>query len=335
MSRQSPTFYVFHGGDELACAEAVAELRRRLGTSETAELNTAVLDGATVDVGELKHACETVPFLADKRLVIVKGLLTRLSRRSSEDASSARSEYLAALAEYLPQVPDTTRLVFVENQALPARNPVLKLAEKHERGYVLRSDPPEPRRLGGWVKKRVAKYGGSIEGRAADRLAALVGAELRVLDREVDKLVTYAGPGREITAADVEAVVPYAQDALIFDLVDALGERESSTAARVLHGLLDGGEHPLRILGMIVRQFRLLIQVKELKSSGAGPQEVARELKLHPYPAGKLCRQATRFTPEQLARVHRRLLSMDVQIKTGRIDDEAALDVLVQALPAL
>ena len=335
MSKPSPTFYVFHGADDLSSAEALADLRQRLGTPETADLNTTLLDGGSVEMGELKHACETVPFLADKRLVIVTGLLTRLSRRGSEDSSPGRSEYVSALRDYVTQVPETTRLVFVESQALAARNSILKLAQKHERGYVRRFDPPKPRQLGGWVEKRVAKYGGSIEARAAQHLAAVVGSDLRVLDQEVDKLVIYVGGERKIAVADVDAVVPYAQAALVFDLVDAMGERDSRTAARVLHGLLDGGEHPLRILAMIIRQFRLLIQVKELKSGGAGPGDVARELRLHPYPAGKLCTQATRFTAEQLEKAHRHLLEIDVQIKTGQVDAEVALDLLVEALPSI
>jgi DNA polymerase-3 subunit delta len=335
MSGPSPTFYVFHGADDLSCAEALADMRQRLGTPETADLNTAVLDGASVDVGELEHACETVPFLADKRLVIVRGLLSRLGRRVSDDLSAARSDYVAALRDLLPRLPQTTRLVFVESQPLPARNPILKLAREHERGYVRRFDPPEPRELGRWVERRVAKRGGSIEGHAAQRLAAVVGSDLRVLDQEIDKLVTYAGPAEEITVEAVEAVVPYAQSGRVFDLVDALGTRDSRAAARVLHSLLDGGEHPLRILAMIVRQFRLLILVKELTSGGAGPREVARELKLHPYPAGKLCKQAAHFTPAQLEQIHRRLLAADVRIKTGQIRDEVALDLLVEALPML
>jgi DNA polymerase-3 subunit delta len=335
MSNPPPTFYVFHGADDLSSSEALAELRQRLGTPETADLNTTVLDGTSVGMGELRHACDTVPFLADKRLVIVTGLLARLSRRGSEESLSGASDFLGELCEYLPQVPETTRLVFVESQALPARHAILKLAQKHERGYVRRFDPPEARQLGRWVEKRAARYGGGIEGRAAQHLAALVGSDLRVLDQEVDKLVTYAGGERKITVADIDAVVPYAQAALVFDLVDAMGGRDSRSAARVLHGLLDGGEHPLRILAMIVRQFRLLIQVKELKSGGAGPADVARELKLHPYPAGKLWTQANRFTTEHLDKALRQLLETDVRIKTGQIDAEVALDLLVEALPGL
>jgi DNA polymerase-3 subunit delta len=127
-------------------------------------------------------------------------------------------------------------------------------------------------------------------------------------------------------------LVPYSQDAIIFDLVDALGHRDGSTAAETLHHLLEEGEHPLGLLGMIVRQFRLLVEVKALKAKGASSRDIAQALKIHPFPASKLYRQATHFTAAQLEKVYRHLSDTDVEIKTGKIDSELALDLLVAGL---
>jgi DNA polymerase-3 subunit delta len=126
--------------------------------------------------------------------------------------------------------------------------------------------------------------------------------------------------------------VPYLQDAVIFDMVDALGRRDGRAAAQTLHRLLDAGDHPLALLGMIVRQFRLLIQVEELKTGGATPQDIAQTLKIHPFPARKLYNQVTNFTAMQLEKVYRYLLDTDVAIKTGKIEAEVALDLLVAGL---
>jgi DNA polymerase-3 subunit delta len=128
--------------------------------------------------------------------------------------------------------------------------------------------------------------------------------------------------------------VPYAQEAVVFDLVDALGQGDGATAARVLHRLLDT-EHPLAILGMIVRQFRLLVQVKDLEQRGATLQEVSKELQLHPFPARKLHVQAIRFTTAQLDAVYHHLLDTDLAIKTGRLEQVLALDLLVAELTSL
>ena len=132
----------------------------------------------------------------------------------------------------------------------------------------------------------------------------------------------------------MNAVVPYAQQAIVFDLVDALGRRDGRTASQTLHHLLDAGEHPLGLMGMIARQFRLLIQVKELKEEGATPRDIAKALKLHPFPAGKLHNQATHFTAGQLEAVYRHLLDTDLAIKTGEIEADVALDLLVAGLAA-
>jgi DNA polymerase-3 subunit delta len=325
MAKPAPTFYVFHGSDELTRTETLADFRSRLGPADTADLNTTYLDGRKASLPELRHACDAIPFLADKRLVIVEGLLTRAAKREM---------LLDKLTEYLGQLPETTRLVFVEEKPLPASHPILRLAEGDARGYAKRFDPPDAKALPRWIVERVRKHGGEIEPRAAAQLAAAVDADLRLLDQEVIKLVTYVNAERPITAEDVEEIVPYAQAAVIFDLVDALGRRDGRTAAQTLHRLLDAGEHPLGLLAMIVRQFRLLIQVKELKAEGANAQTIAKELGIHPFPARKLHGQAAHFTAAQLEAVYRHLLETDVGIKSGEIEAEVALDLLVAGLAA-
>jgi DNA polymerase-3 subunit delta len=332
MSRPKPTFYVLHGEDEFTRSETLADFRRRLGPPDTVDLNTVVLDGKRLTLSELHHACDAIPFLADRRLVIVEGLLSRLIPGKGKPLSDAKQKLLDDLADYLPHLPPTTRLVLVEGRSLPSKHPILKLAKQEQRGYVKRFQRPDAKALPRWTKKQVQKHGGDIEPRAAHHLAAVVGTDLRLLDQEIIKLVTYNDGERAISVSDVETLVPYSQDAVIFDLVDALGHRDGSTAAETLHRLIDEGEHPLGLLGMIIRQFRLLIQVKVLKAEGASPREVAKRLGIHPFPARKLHNQATHFTPAQLEKVYRYLSETDLDIKTGRIDAEVALDLLVAGL---
>jgi DNA polymerase-3 subunit delta len=334
MAQPSPTFYVFHGADEFTRAETLADFKRRLGPPDTVDLNTTLLDGRSLTLAELRHACDAIPFLAEKRLVIVDGLLTRLSSRKGRELSTAQRQTLTALADYVLRLPATTRLVFVEDRSLSAKHPILRLAQQDERGYVKEFVPPTDRALHRWVEARVRKHGGEIEPQAAHQLAAVVGADLRLLDQEIVKLVTYTNAERPITEVDVGALVPYAQSAVVFDMVDALGRRDGRTASQTLHRLLDAGEHPLGLLAMIVRQFRLLIQVKELKVGGHTSRDVAQALKLHPFPAGKLYDQADHFTGAQLGMVYRHLLDTDVSIKTGKIEAEVALDLLVAGLAA-
>jgi len=321
--KATPTFYVFHGSDSLTRQEKIAELCQRLSSEGMAELNIVRLDGGKTTLEEVRQACTALPFLASRRLVIITGLLSRLNRKG--DA------FLEGLLALLPRLPETTRLILAEEEALND-HPVVKLAQQHERGYVYCFEPPSASALPAWIEKRARHHGGEIEPAAARRLAESVGTDLRLLDQEILKLIAYAGAGRAVTVADVEKLVPYVKEAVIFDLVDALGQRDGRHAAATLQQLLDEGKEADYILFMVVRHFRLLTQVKALKNAGENSASIAARLRLHTFPARKLYEQANNFTTEQLEQVHRQLLKTDVQVKSGELSSEMALDLLVAGL---
>ncbi len=334
MAKQAPVFYVFHGEDDLGQSETLSELKRRLGPPDTVALNTTILDKRHITLAELHHACDAVPFLAEKRLVIVRGMLGRSSGTRKKTRRKGSQTDIDGLCNYLLALPDTTRLVFVENRSLPKNHPVLKLAQETDRGYTKHFEQPNSHSLPDWITKRVTKHGAQIDRTAAKRLAELVPDDLRLLDQEIRKLATYVGAERSISLPDIERMVPYAQAAIVFDMVDAMGRRDGRTAAKALHRLLAGDEHPLGLFAMVVRQFRLLLQTKELVAEGAQQAEIAKALRLHPFPAGKLRRQSSHFTVDQLEAIYRHLLDTDVSIKTGEITPELALDLLVAGIAA-
>ena len=326
-------FYLFHGEDEFSRSETLADFKKKMGDPGLVELNTTIFDGHKVTLGELKHACDSIPFMADRRLVIVEGLLTHLASKGKKRTLPAwQKEYLEKLTQYLKHLPETTRLVFVEDKSIGKGNPIHRLALADKRGHVKEFTPPQRRELNRWIEKRVKKKGGQISAAATETLAAFVGNDLRLLDQEIEKLVIYVDGARPISEDDVRLLVSYVQEANIFEMVDALGQRNGQRAARLLHQLLDAGEHPLALLGMIVRQFRIMIQVKELSGQGLSQQDMATRLKLHPFVVKKTTRQAMNFSMEQLETIYRKLLETDVAIKTGKMNDVLALDMLVVGL---
>jgi DNA polymerase-3 subunit delta len=337
-------FYIFHGEDEFSRAQAVARLRGKLagGDPAMADLNTSTLDGSRVTLGELRHVCDSIPFMADRRLVIVHGLLSRLysAPRTAEEAApedtepAAKRAFLQDLAGYLPNLPPTTRLIFVENSALPASHPILKIAQQEEnrqRGFVRLFQQPRDRDLPNWIRKQVQARQGTISHEAVTLLAALVGSDLRLLDQELEKLLLYAD-GRQITSEDVQALVSRARETNIFDLVDSVGRREAGRALRLLHRMLDEEAAPLYLLTMLARQIRILIQVSELRDEGLASKEIAGRLKMHPYVVEKGLVQARNFTVAQLEAAYERLVETDWAIKTGQSEEVLALDMLVVAL---
>lgn len=323
-------YYIFHGDDEFSLAEALGSLVDRMGDPEMVDINTTRLDGRSADLSELIHACDAVPFLGERRLVVVERMLERFDPRRG-GRSDADQVLADGLRDYLPQLPGTTRLIFVETKSLHGNNPILRQARDQPDAYVEEFSALNPRMITSWITQRVKAKGAEIEGRAAAALAAYGGEDLRLLDQEIEKLLTYTN-GSPITAADVRRLVPAATESDIFAMVDALGQRNADQALIRLHQLIDAGEAATYLLYMITRQFRILTQVKELLSQGVAPPTVASKLNLHPFVAKKAQAQARNFSLAQLEEIYRQILDTDESIKTGRLDPELALDLLVAEL---
>ena len=188
-------FYILHGENELERSEQVADFKQKVGDESVRDLNVTLLDGRKTTLSEVQHAADAIPFLADKRLVVIDGLLARLAGRKSrgdggDDAASSGTtkEFLNGLLTYLPNLPDTTRLVLVEAQVLKATHPVVKLANKQPGKTVIEFKQPPAGELPGWITTRAKKHSGTFDQKAAVKLATLIGGDLRRLDQEIIKL---------------------------------------------------------------------------------------------------------------------------------------------------
>ena len=277
---------LLHGENALQRQEALRQLVVTSGLSEDfRDMNTEVLEGS-VSPGDLRAACSVMPFLGEVRIVIARDVVGKLR------AAAARE-----FVDVLPDVAPTTHLIFDESKTLSKSHPLLKEARGADL-QVQHFTVPDARSLPGWIVQRTRTYGGDIDGRAAATLARNIGGNLRLLDQEIQKLLLYVGDQGRITLDDVRVMVPYVQSAdVIFQLVDAVGQRDGRRAASYLHRLLEVGEHPLGIFGMVVRQFRLLIQIRWLIDQHYPQPKIVSRLKLHPYVAKKVAadRKSTRL----------------------------------------
>jgi len=329
MAAKSPkTFYILHGDDDFSLEQEVANLRSRMG-DDNGGLNTSEFEGASASPAEVINAVSSYPFLSDKRLVIVKGMIGWITRKGAGETGKKAVELLA---NALPTLPEWARLVFVERQTLPDSNKLVKLAKELENGYEKAFGAPKDST--GWILRRAKDaYGAEIQPPAAAALASVIGNDLRRADNEIVKLVSYVDGGRAITEADVSLLTPYVAEAEIFKMVDSLAEGRGGEALAMMHRLLmEKDNDPFKIYGMIVRQFRLLLTAKEFLVGGGYPNQMAEELHMNPYVAKKLTQQARAFTLPQLEQVYRALLDNDIRMKTGRIEPRLALDLLVAGL---
>jgi DNA polymerase-3 subunit delta len=324
--------------DDLAGRARLLQLQTAMGDPTTASLNTTVFDASRLELGDLRAACEAMPFLAERRLVVARGQLARSAARESGGSSNrnrAGSGSEDALAAYLALVPITTDLVFLESE-LPATGPVLKAIQELVRvraAEIVHDAPMDGGAAVAWVRRRVEERGGRIGVEAAMALVGAAGHDARALEREIEKLLLLAD-GRAIAPEDVRALVPAADDARVFDLVDAIGNRDAREAVRTWRTQLRAGEDPHRLLSMVSRQVRLLIVAREHLASGHPPVALASAVGLPPGVASKLAAQARRWSPASLTRIMARLVAMDRESKTGGPELGPALEALIAELVA-
>jgi DNA polymerase III subunit delta len=320
-------FYVLHGDEEYQKAERVADLRSRVAGDTAGGLNVSELDGRNATVLEVLNASRAMPFLAERRLVIVYGLLEQLAKGGQSGAPELQS-----LVEGLETLPDTARLLLVEGIKLSANHPVVKLAADSDAGHELVYDKLEGAKLEAWVASRAQSKGPGITHSAVRLLIRDTRGDLRQLDGWLEVLAASVDYRRPIDDEVVGEHVPVAREAEIFDLVDNIGLRQTDRALEQVRILLDEGRHPLQMLSMIARQVRMLITMSEQSKRGIAPPDTLRQLGLRPTYTGlyrSLLEQSRRFGLVELEDLQRELVALDYAIKTGQVEPEVGLQTLV------
>ena len=319
-----PNLYFLFGNDEFAITRKLRDFESDFTDPTSAGMNTARLDARTMNDTDLNNAVNAMPFLAKKRLVLIANPSTKYNN------ASARKKFI----EFIEKVPDTTRLVLYESiEPREAEKHWLnKWAEKNDKliqtkAYML----PRLKEMTGWIINETRGQGGQIEPRAAEMLKDMVGVETRQAGMEISKLLAYANWARPVTSQDVEAVCIVTSQQSVFDFVDALSNGNGKSAQYLLHRLLES-EDLFSLWGMVVRQFRLLIQAREILDGRGNKDDVARALGVHPFVAEKTTGQAARFSIESLESIYRKLLKIDEGVKTSQLTLDLALDTLVVEL---
>lgn len=305
--------YLFYGTDDLARDEYLAALLAR-AQDPMGDLNTARLEPDKLTYSELRHACDSVPFLSDRRIVVVRGLLEKLNKRGPKDL-------IEQLLAYVHQMPDYTRLFLLEGE-IDQRTTLWKQFqkfgnEKPPKVFLKEFGLPNEKAVAEWIQQRAQKYNGRIDRPAATELGNCVGINLRLLDQELQKLVTYAN-GRPVTTQDVKLLVPYVQEANVWDIVDAIGQKDTKRALTNAQQILqDDPNKAIYLHTMITRQIRLLTQVAELIRLQKAAADIQKTLGMSSFVYNKVSQQAKNFTIPRLEKAYEQLLEADVAMKTG------------------
>ena len=323
------------GSDEFRLHEAVQELRAQLDTDGMLGTNTTTLAPRGLAPNEVIQHLSTMPFLASARLVVIEGLIAALgSRRGTLEAWQP-------LTEFVPLMPETNHLLLIEpaperdDRTTLERSPLFRAlralpgAELRE-FRELRTRGASGNEVVRWVLERAAARGIPIERDAAEALADLIGANLWSIASEIEKLGQYAN-GRPITTADVRELTTAARQAGMFDLVDAAVEGRTPVALRLLRQMLeDASDPPQVILVMIARQLRNLVRAAELLEQRASQPSIGEATGVtNQYALTKLVRQAGSLGRLAAERGLREAEYADHAVKTGKLEDGLALELLL------
>ena len=327
-------------GDTFLVTQQVHRLRAEAGADDLMDSNRQRVVAAQAQPAEVLSMCYSLPFLEPVRLVEIEGAVATQeptaggraasgSRARSNRRGSGGSVGWMQLAEAIPQLPDSTLLIFIDG-AISARNPMLRALAEHS--TVHHQTAPDGPELARWVKRNAEAKGGSISPPAIKAISEMVGSDLWTLDRELDKLALYA-TGREINEGDVRALVSYAQETNIFAAVDAIVDGHPGEALRLLTQLIYEGREPQYLIAMIERQLRLMALARDLSDRAVAPSEMGRRMGTSSdFVIRKTLGQARRTSLANISRMYQRVLRSDLDIKTGRLEPAVSLELLVADL---
>ena len=319
------TLYLWYGEEEFVKDRALEALTEVLVEPGMGDLNYQALDGEEAGVAQIIEACDTLPFMAERRLVVVRDPYLLTGRKGTQSEQDGMTAYLAEL-------PPSVCLVFYLRAAHKPdkRKAVYKAAAKH--GSVVEFALLKEEERARWVKRELSAQKIKMDTRTLHMFLARVGDSMQHVSSELDKLVQYAGVGGTVTGEMVTEVAVPTTEERVFDMLDAVGRRELTHAMVSLDHLLAAGDEPLMIVTMLARQFRLMLLAKELKRRGVHPSRAAGEMGVAPWLANKYADQAARFAPDTLIRGMETCVELNHGLKNGLKAKRESLEALIVGL---
>ena len=276
-------------------------------------MNFARFEGKGLDVDELIRLADTMPFFTERRLILI------------EDSGFFKTAS-DALVQYLPSMPDTTILLFVETE-MDKRNRLYKKVK--DMGYAAELNRQDSAQLARWAGGILAREQKKITNHTMELFLSMTGDDMENIRMELEKVISYTLGRDVITDEDVMAVCTVQVTNRIFDMVSAIVNRQTRKAMDLYEDLLTLKEPPMRILFLIARQFNQLLQVKELMAKGMDKGTIASKLKMQPFVVGKTMPQARQFSREQILSYVNSCVETEEAVKSGRLQDRLAVELLI------
>ena len=276
-------------------------------------MNYRYFEGKNTNPKEIIDLAETLPFFAERRLIVLEN--TGFLKNATPE-----------LAEYLKNMPETTYMIFVESE-LDKRGKLYKAIK--EKGHIVELKRQDEKTLIRWILGMAKKEKLQMSEAAVRYLLAKTGNDMENLGQELEKLFCYCMNHTEITAADIDEICTTQIGNHIFDMVDAVAAKEQKKALDYYYDLLALKEPPMRILYLLTRQFKLLLEVKDLVGKRYDKSSIAKTVGLHPFVAGKYMQQCRTFEKKELRNILEEAVDTEEMVKTGRLNDVMSVELFI------
>ena len=275
-------------------------------------MNCHYYEGKDISVGEIIDLAETMPFLAERRVIVMEN--TGLFKSGGE-----------ALAEYLSNPSPTVFFVFAEAE-IDKRSKLYKAVQN--KGVSVEFSIQDENTLKRWILGMIKRENKNISQNALDLFLNKTGTDMENIHKELEKLFCYCLEKDMITEADIEEICTQKVTNQIFDMVNAIADRQQKKALSLYYDLLSLREAPMRILFLIGRQFNILLMVKEMKKKGYDNKTIASKAGIPPFTVGKYAAQASKFKSKDLKQALTECVEADEAVKTGRMNDKMSVELL-------
>ncbi len=310
--------YLFYGTETYLIKHYTEQLQKAILPSGTETMNLDMFEEKKATAQAIIDAGETLPFFHDKRLLMI--------RNSSFFQKNGRKEEGEKLLDFIQDIPETTCMVFIEEKVEKTGKLYKAIAKM---GQVVEFAPLKEKEMVAWLQK-VCKAGGVIlSNTMAYHLLQVTDNHMENLEQELQKLIAYKGGTGEIEKQDIDTVCSVSLEAKVFDLVRAMGEKNAEKAVSVYRDLLTLKESPYMVLSLIARQFRMILTSALLSQEGDTQPEIAEKIGVRDFAVREYIKQSRNFTKEKLEKAIQDCLQTDIQIKSGNMAEDLAVELLL------
>lgn len=304
--------YLFYGSEGYLKRQYRDKLSQAMYPDDDT-MNLSFFEGKDINPKEIIDLAETMPFFSERRVIIIQN--SGFFNNTCDD-----------LAAYLSEISPSTNFIFVEEE-IDKRSKMYKAVKKY--GKIIEFGTQNEELLTHWILTRLKKEGKNITAPVMQLFLTKTGTDMGNIDRELEKLICYTLDKNVIEASDVEAVVTEQTVNKIFDMINAIAERNQRKALDLYYDLLTLKEAPMRIMYLITKQFQILMQLRDMRGKGFDNQTMAKKAGIPPFAVKRNMTQAKGFTMEQLKEAIKEGVDLEEEVKTGRMNDRLAVELFI------